>query len=196
MTKKEKVKKLKKEVKNLKDSPLYEYRIKNNYKPVIGRGSLNADIMFIGEAPGKNEAETGKPFVGAAGKVLDNLLRSVNLDRTKVCISNVVMDRPPQNRDPYPSEIRLYAPFVFSLIEIINPKVIATLGRISMREVFKHYGLEERLDTISKIHGRIFKAKNSDIEIVPLYHPAAALYNRNLMETMKKDFQKLKSSSN
>lgn len=196
MTKEEKVKKLKKEVENLKVSPLYEYRIKNSYKPVIGRGSLNADIMFIGEAPGKNEAKTGKPFVGAAGKVLDTLLKNEDLDRTKVCISNIVMDRPPGNRDPHPTEIRLYSPFVFKLIEIINPKIIATLGRISMREIFIHYGLEERLDTIGKIHGRVFEAKNADIKIVPLYHPAAALYNRGLLQLMKADFENFKLPSN
>jgi len=195
MSKRDKITQIKKEVENLKSSPLYKYRVQNNYKPVIGRGSLNADIMFIGEAPGKNEAETGKPFVGAAGKVLDQLLKIVDLDRTKVCISNIVMDRPPANRDPHPTEIKLYSPFVFRLIEIINPKVIATLGRISMREMFKYYEIENKLDTIGRIHGQIFETKSANPKIIPLYHPAAALYNRGLLETMKKDFTKIKSAS-
>lgn len=93
------------EITNLKKSPLYAYRVKNNYQPVIGGGNLDAKIVFIGEAPGKKEAETGLPFIGASGKVLDQLLASVKLRREDVYITSIVNDRPPENRDPSPKEI-------------------------------------------------------------------------------------------
>ena len=104
----EQMRKIKDEIVAAKDSPLYEYRIKNKYFPVIGEGSHSAKIMFIGEAPGKNEAETGRPFCGAAGHILDELLESASLDRKEVYITNVVKDRPPENRDPNPNEIEFY----------------------------------------------------------------------------------------
>ena len=96
----EELRKIKDEIINAKNSPLYGYRIKNKYFPVIGEGSHNAKIMFIGEAPGKNEAETGRPFCGAAGHVLDELLESIGLNRKEVYITNILKDRPPENRDP------------------------------------------------------------------------------------------------
>ncbi len=102
------------EIINLKKSPLYPYRIKNGYRPVIGGGNLDAKIVFIGEAPGKKEAETGQPFIGASGKVLDQLLDSVKLKREDVYITSIVNDRPPENRDPSPKEIKLYAPFLLA----------------------------------------------------------------------------------
>ena len=113
----------------LKQSPLYEYRTSNRYYPVIGEGSHDANIMFVGEAPGKNEAETGRPFCGAAGKFLTELIEGIGLKREQVYITNVVKDRPPENRDPTPEEIEIYAPFLDRQIDIIQPKVIATLGR-------------------------------------------------------------------
>ena len=117
---------------NFKKSPLYKYRIKNKYFPVVGEGSHNARIMFIGEAPGENEAKTARPFCGKSGKVLDEMLESVNLNRSDVYITNIVKDRPPENRDPLPLEIKIYAPFLNEQIDIIQPRVIATLGRFSM----------------------------------------------------------------
>src|SRR3989338_281686 len=133
------LKQIKEEVVNLKDSPLYEYRIENNYFPVIGEGSHDAKIMFVGEGPGKNEAETGKPFCGASGKVLTQLIESIGLQRSDVYITNVVKDRPPDNRDPLPQEISLYAPFLDRQIEIIQPKVVATLGRYSMAYIMSRF---------------------------------------------------------
>ena len=97
---------------NLKESPLYEYRKENGFQPVIGEGSLDAPVMFIGEAPGKKEAETGRPFVGASGKVLAEMLEDIGLQREDVYITNVVKDRPPDNRDPQTAEIELYAPLL------------------------------------------------------------------------------------
>lgn len=189
------LKKIKDEVVKLVASPLYAERVKNKYFPVIGEGNHSAEIMFIGEAPGENEANTGRPFCGRAGKVLDDLLASVGIERKDVYVTNIVKDRPPQNRDPLPEEIALYAPFLDRQIETIEPKVIATLGRFSMQYVMNRYGLEWELSSISAIHGRVFETelKGKKIKVVPLYHPAAAIYNQHLLDTLKKDFKVLKT---
>lgn len=175
----------------LVDSPLYAYRIETKGQVVIGEGSYDAHILFIGEAPGKNEAATGKPFCGASGKVLDQLLEGIGLDRKTVYITNIVKDRPPENRDPKPEEIELYAPFMDRQIEIIQPKVIATLGRFAMEYVMKRYGLEDKLEPISKAHGKTYKAqmRYGLVYIMPLYHPAVAVYNRNKFGMLLEDFQ-------
>ena len=187
----EELKKIKDEILTLENSPLYNYRIENKYFPVIGEGSHTASIMFIGEAPGENEAKTGKPFCGRAGKVLDILLESVGIERKDVYVTNIVKDRPPKNRDPLPEEIEIYAPFLDRQIEIISPRVIATLGRFSMQYVMHRYGLDFELDSISKIHGQTFETSN--FKLVPLYHPAAAIYNQHLLDTLKEDFKALKN---
>lgn len=193
--KREKMKVIKDEVMNLTTSPLYQYRTENKYFPVIGEGSHDAHIMFVGEAPGRNEAKTGRPFCGAAGKILDELLASVNIPRADVYITNIVKDRPPQNRDPLPEEIESYGPFLDRQIEIIQPEVIATLGRYSMVYIMQKLGLGNRLDTIGKLHGQAFPAQTSygEVTILPLYHPASAIYNPQLKETLKKDFANLAS---
>jgi len=190
----EQLRKIKDEIVNAKDSPLYNFRIKNKFFPVIGEGSHYAKILFIGEAPGKNEALTGRPFCGAAGKVLDELLASIGIDRKEIYVTNIVKDRPPFNRDPLPEEIEYYAPFLDRQIEIIKPEVIATLGRFSMAYIMKKFGFESELKSISIIHGKIFSIETSygKIKIIPLYHPAVAIYNNNTMEILKKDFEILK----
>jgi len=186
--------KIKNEVINLKSSPLYQERLKNNVFPVIGEGNHEAKIMFIGEAPGKNEAATGRPFCGASGRILDELLVSVGIDRKNVYVTNIVKDRPPANRDPLPEEISTYARFLDRQIDIIQPKVIATLGRFSMDYIMRRFGLDSQILAISKMHGRTFDAKVSygSIKIVPLYHPAVAVYNGNMKDELKKDFSILK----
>jgi len=191
MSKLEELKKIRDEVWNLKESPLYEERIKNNAYPVIGEGSHNSAVMFIGEAPGKNEAATGRPFCGRSGKVLDTLLAHIDLDRKDVYITNIVKDRPTNNRDPKSDEIELYAPFLDRQIEIIQPKIIVTLGRFSMEYIMKRYGLTEKFDSISKIHGHKFETDFSygKVFVLPLYHPAVAVYNNNLLDGLKKDFE-------
>jgi uracil-DNA glycosylase len=196
----EALKKIKDEVLALSASPLYTLRVENNYFPVIGEGNHEAEIMFIGEAPGENEAKTGRPFCGRAGKILDTLLDSVGIERKDVYVTNIVKDRPPKNRDPLPEEIALYAPFLDRQIEIMGPKVIATLGRFSMQYVMGRYGLEGKLDSISKLHGQVFQGRTlgtgsqgSTFALVPLYHPAAAIYNQHLLDTLKADFQMLKT---
>lgn len=184
------MRKIKDEIVTAKNSPFYAYRIKNKYFPVIGEGSHNAKIMFIGEAPGRNEAETGRPFCGAAGRVLDELLASIGIDRKEVYITNIVKDRPPENRDPLPNEIEFYAPFLDRQIEIIKPEVIATLGRFSMAYIMKKFGLESELKTITQIHGKVFEAETpyGKIKIIPFYHPAVAVYGES-KEILKKDFK-------
>ncbi len=188
---KELLKKIKDDVAALKNSPLYKYRV----KPVIGEGDHFAKIMFIGEAPGKNESETGRPFCGAAGRVLDDLLSSAGLRREEVYITNIVKDRPPENRDPLPKEIDLYAPFLDRQIDIIQPKIIATLGRFSMVYIMNRFGLQDQLKNISQMHGKVFETNSSygKINIVPLFHPAVALYNGGTKDTLKEDFKILKN---
>ncbi|MDP2641331.1 MAG: uracil-DNA glycosylase [Candidatus Yanofskybacteria bacterium] len=188
---------IKEEVVHLLDSPLVLERKKNRVFPVIGEGNHNAGIMFIGEAPGKNEAATGRPFCGAAGKVLDDLLQSAGIERKDVYITNIVKDRPPLNRDPSPDEIALYAPFLERQINIIQPSVIVTLGRFSMRYIMEKFGLSEYQEGISRIHGKVFpaKAEYGNITIVPLLHPAVATYNADTKSLLTKDIQVLASLS-
>ena len=191
------LKRIKDEVVNLKESPLYAERIQNKVFPVIGEGSHDAKIMFVGEAPGKNEAATGKPFCGASGRVLTELIESIGLKRQDVYITNVVKDRPTDNRDPMPEEIKMYAPFLERQINIIQPKVIATLGRYSMAYILEHFGLQAELNSISKIHGKAFdaNAEYGKIKVVALYHPAVALYQNSLKQQMFEDFKIIKHFS-
>lgn len=187
------------EVVDLKKSPLAKERIKNGTYPVIGEGSHFAHVMFVGEAPGKNEAETGRPFCGASGRLLDQFLASINLPRQSVYVTNIVKDRPTNNRDPLPDEIEMYGPFLDRQIEIIQPRVIATLGRFSMVYIMKKFGLDFDLGPISQLHGKVFEADvpfgantGQKIHIVPLYHPAVALYNGSTKGELLNDFQVLK----
>jgi uracil-DNA glycosylase family 4 len=192
------LKQIKEEVLNLKDSPLVAERMANKVFPVIGEGSHSAKIMFIGEAPGKNEAATGRPFCGTSGKILDALLGSVGLERRDIYITNIVKDRPPQNRDPLPDEIVAYGPFLNRQIDIIQPKVIATLGRFSMDYIMRQFGLEFEILPISQAHGKIWTGKTSygTVTIIPLYHPAASIYNQHLKETLQEDFKIMKEYAN
>jgi len=179
------------EILALKNSPLYLYRTENNYFPVIGEGSHFAEYMFVGEAPGRNEAKLGIPFCGAAGKILDSLLETRGLKRENVYITSIVKDRPPKNRDPSPEEILIYGPFLDRQIEIIKPNTIITLGRYSMDYIMKKFDLDVDIQPISKAHGRSYRATASygPIRIVIQYHPAAAIYNQSLVNILKKDFK-------
>jgi len=188
------LRKIRDEVWNFKESPLYHERVRNHAYPVIGEGSHHAKIMFIGEAPGRTEAATGRPFSGAAGRLLDELLNSIRIPRADVYITNVVKDRPPQNRDPLPEEIALYAPFLNRQIEIIQPKIIVLLGRHSTAAILEKFGLDAMIGPISRLHGTMLDAEASygGITIIPMYHPAAALYNPELKQELLVDFQSLK----
>ena len=178
-----------------KHLPLYEERIKNGVFPVIGEGDHYAKIMFIGEAPGRNEAEQGRPFCGTAGRILDELLVSTDIPRKDVYVTNIVKDRPPMNRDPLPDEIEAYASYLDRQIEIIRPEVIATLGRFSMAYIMNKFGLNFQLESISRMHGKTFEAQTSygTIKIIPLYHPAVAVYNNRMKEILVNDFRVLRN---
>lgn len=150
---------------------------------VMGDGNVDADIVFIGEAPGKNEDEQGLPFVGAAGKFLNEMLAQADMDRSDVYITNIVKYRPPNNRDPLPEEKKAFWPYLIKQLQVIDPKVVITLGRHSME-----YFLPGMY--ISQIHGQPKRVQFGDrkIVIVPLYHPAAALYNGGMRQTLIDDF--------
>jgi len=154
-----------------------------NQNPVPGEGNPDAQIMFIGEAPGKKENETGRPFVGAAGKFLEEMLNSIGLERSDVFIANIIKYQPPGNRDPLPEEIAFQLPFLNKQIAIIQPKLICFLGRHSLGAILPDIG------PISKVHGELIE-KDSQFYL-PLYHPAAALYNGGMRQTLLKDFAKI-----
>lgn len=149
---------------------------------VPGMGNPEADIMFIGEAPGVNEDRQGLPFVGNAGRFLDEMLESIGWDRETVFITNVVKSRPPGNRDPLPDEIEACSVYLERQIEAINPFMIVTLGRFSMAGWFEN-------ERISRIHGKARRFGNR--VVVPLYHPAAALHQPSLRAVIQEDFRKL-----
>lgn len=190
----ERLRNIRDEVVALESSPLYGVRKENGVFPVIGEGSHHANIMFIGEAPGRQEAKTGRPFVGAAGKILDRLLEGAGMKREDVYITNIVKDRPPMNRDPLPDEIAVYGPFLDRQIDIIQPVVIATLGRFAMGYIMRRFGLSERTEPISRAHGKIYDAQApyGPMKIVALYHPAVAVYNSTSFDGLQKDFAVLK----
>lgn len=150
---------------------------------VMGDGNINADIVFIGEAPGKNEDEQGLPFVGAAGKFLNEMLAAAGMERGDVYITNIVKYRPPNNRDPMPEEKKAFWPYLLKQLQVIQPKVVITLGRHSME-----YFLPDM--KISQIHGQAKRIQFGDdkLVVVPLYHPAAALYNGSMRQTLIDDF--------
>lgn len=184
------MKKIKEEVVNCKKCPLFQKR----NLPVVGEGSHEAKIMFIGEGPGANEDATGRPFCGKAGSILNELLESIRIDREKVYITNILKCRPPNNRDPREEEIKACTPYLKRQIKIIDPEVLCPLGRHAMYFIMDQYGLQGQIKAISKIHGQVFKAKNllEEIKIIPFYHPAVATYNPNKLPLLKKDFEILK----
>lgn len=168
---------------------------KDRTRVVPGEGNANANIMFIGEGPGKNEDEQGRPFVGAAGKFLTELIESIGLTREQVYIANVVKCRPPANRDPLPAEIETCWPWLEQQIFTIKPKLIVPLGRHSLGRFLPNA-------KISADHGRALrksvKATTNEVDekefrvvFFPCYHPAAALYNGSLRDVLKKDFKKI-----
>lgn len=151
---------------------------------VFGVGNPHASIMFVGEAPGANEDLKGEPFVGAAGKILNDLLASANLSRDQIYIANVIKCRPPDNRDPEPDEVETCKPFLMQQIQMIRPKLVCTLGNWATQTLL------ERKVGITKVKAQAFYMK--DFVLFPLLHPAAALHQGNLLDTLKEDFKKLK----
>ncbi len=177
MSKVEELENLKKEMEDDKSLPLY-----GQANLVFGEGDAGAEVMFIGEAPGFHEDKFTRPFVGQAGKLLDKLLEKINWPRESVYITNIVKRRPPENRDPLPEEIEAYKPYLKKQIQIIDPKIIATLGRFAMNYFLPDF-------KISQSHGKgvILRGKI----IYPLYHPAAALRATAILKELEADFKKL-----
>ena len=175
------------DVANCKKCELWKTR-KN---PVVGNGALNARVMFIGEAPGYHEDMQGVPFVGRAGKVFDELLQSIELNREEVYVCNILKCRPPENRNPFDLEIKACTPYLDRQISAIKPKVICTLGNFATSYILKKFGLE--VEKIGKIHGKTYHIKNLlfDAKIIPLYHPAAATYNTNMKSVLTHDFKSI-----
>ena len=162
---------------------------KTRKNPVVGNGALDSCVMFIGEAPGYHEDMQGVPFVGRAGKVFDELLQSIELKREEVYVCNILKCRPPDNRNPFDSEIKACTPYLDRQITTIKPKVIGTLGNFATSYILKKFGLE--VEKIGKIHGKTFHIKNLlfDAKIIPVYHPAAATYNPNMKSILMDDFK-------
>lgn len=152
---------------------------------VFGDGNPDAEILFIGEAPGKNENETGIPFVGTSGKSLDKMLESINIKRGDVYVTNILKCRPPANRDPLPEEVEACKPWLEQQIKIIDPKIIITLGRFSLNCFLPDAKM-------SLVHGKIFDIKIKGVgtkKLLPFYHPAAARQNRKTRALFEEDFQ-------
>ncbi|MHC1635254.1 MAG: uracil-DNA glycosylase family protein [Candidatus Methanospirareceae archaeon] len=179
------LKRIEEEIKACKRCNLWATR----RNPVVGDGNPRARIMFIGEAPGAKEDMQGKPFVGAAGKILDSLLASINLRREEIYITNVLKCRPPGNRNPNKGEIKACSPFLYRQIEAIKPEIICTLGKFATDFVFERYKIKKE-GGISKLHGRVYEA--SGVKIIPLYHPAVAIYNAEMRNTLREDFKVIK----
>jgi len=182
MDKQEELIKIAEEVKKCRKCSLWQGAIQS----VPGEGSFDAEVVFVGEAPGFHEDQRGIPFCGAAGKLLDKLLALAKLRRDEVFITNVLKHRPPGNRDPLPSEIEACRPFLDRQIGIIEPKIIATLGRFSMAKFLPNV-------LISQVHGqpRFVQRGERELIVVPMYHPAAALRNGKIMVAEQEDFMKL-----
>jgi len=155
---------------------------KNAKNPVPGEGNINSEIVFIGEAPGAVEDETGRPFVGRAGKLLEVLLKKINLDRKDVWIGNIIKHRPPDNRDPLPDEIASCEPYLSLQIQTIKPLLIVALGRFSMNYFYKE-------GKITRDHGHLIKVDGYNV--YPIYHPAAALRSGGMLEVLKEDFLRI-----
>jgi len=183
--KQEKLEKIEEEVKNCRRCELWKTR--NN--PVVGEG--NNGIVFIGEAPGYNEDQIGRPFVGKAGKVLDELLTSIGLKREDVYITNILKCRPPGNRGPLTEEIEACSPYLDRQLAILRPKLIVPLGNFALSYIFRKFGLKE--EKISKVHGQVFTLTTltGTVKIVPLYHPAVATYDPGKKSLLLEDFKQL-----
>src|SRR3954470_12863434 len=154
---------------------------------VFGAGNADADLMFVGEAPGANEDKQGIPFVGQAGRMLETLLGEIGLARSDVYIANVLKCRPPGNRDPLPAEIEACEGYLFSQVELIQPNVICTLGNFATKL------LTGPSDGITRVNGRPQERRigSVDVQLFPIYHPAAALYTPAMMNTLREDFSRL-----
>lgn len=191
MDKKEILEEIKKRIETELECPLKE-QAKNI---VFGKGNPDAEILFIGEAPGAKEDEQGIPFVGAAGRELDKLLHSIGLSLEEVYIANILKYRPPNNRDPLPEEIARHTPYLLEQIKTIQPKVILTLGNFSTKFVLSGFSVDgmKKIPGVSALHGKVHDVRVDGMifKVMPLYHPAAMLYKPPLRAVLEEDFQKV-----
>jgi DNA polymerase len=187
------IKALRDELMHATGSPLVEFRASKGNFPVLGEGNPDANILFIGESPGKTEAAQGRPFVGPSGDVLDEMLHQIGMGREGVFITNLLLDYP-GDHEPTASELAFYTPYIDQLIEIVQPAVIATLGRFAADYVLAKLDLRDKGGKLSRIHGTLIEATMpyGRIHIVPLYHPAVVLYSATQKATLRQDFEKLR----
>jgi len=188
MSKEENMKRIRSSIANCRKCNLWKTR----KKPVFGEGSLDTDIFFVGEAPGYNEDMQGRPFVGKAGKILDELLESIGLRRSEIYIANTIECRPPDNRNPLKTEIDACAEHLDKQIEIIQPRIIVPLGNFACSYIFEKFGL--KYGKISDVHGKIFQINTifGNVKIIPMYHPAVATYNPDTKNVLLSDFKMIK----
>ncbi len=175
------------EILNCKKCDLY--KTKTNY--VVGSGTERAEVVFVGEAPGREEDLKGEPFVGAAGKLLTEMLSKIGLRREDVYICNVLKCRPPNNRDPTPEEVEACGYYLVRQLNVIRPKIVVCLGRFAASFIFDLFGLE--FTSISRVKGQVFEAEMWDrkVRVIPIYHPAAILYRPQLREEYEQQFKKI-----
>lgn len=180
-------------IERVKGTELY----RNCKNIVIGKGNENADILFVGEAPGRKEDEEGIPFVGAAGKNLDKLLDKVGLSLEEVYVANILKCRPPENRNPTTEEIKAHTPWLLKQISEINPKVVCSLGNYATKFFLAGGDVEKMKEQvgITQIHGEVrnLEIEGLKIKLIPLFHPAAIIYRRNLIDDWEKDMEIVKS---
>ena len=169
---------------------------KNCKNVVVGKGNLKAEILFVGEAPGRNEDEQGLPFVGAAGKNLDKLLASVGLSLDNIYVTNILKCRPPENREPLPEEVKAHTPWLMRQIREMKPKVICSLGNHATKFFLSGCNPEDmdKQPGITSVHGkvRVIEVDGMKIRLIPLFHPAAIIYNQKLKVEWEKDMEVVK----
>lgn len=191
MSKESELEKIKEEIESGLECPLKKSA--NNL--VFGKGNVDAGVFIIGEAPGKNEDLQGIPFVGKAGKNLDEYLKLAGLSLEKVYIANILKYRPPKNRNPADAEIAAHTPYLLEQIRIVSPNILVPLGNFATKFVLGGFDVAgmKKIDGISNLHGKKSEVEfcGRKITVYPMYHPAAAIYNRKLIEELKADFEKL-----
>lgn len=172
-------------------APLYHERLGNGYRAVLGEGKPGARIMFIGEAPGAREAVFGRPFIGAAGHLLHDLLKMQRIERRQVYLTNLVKDRAPEGRNPTHAEIAHYAQYLEREIAILQPLLIVPMGKLTMEHILHRFHVPHEHARIVEMHGQVLSgtADYGKVKIVPLLHPSAALYDSSCLRTLAQDIR-------